>query len=188
MVIPYPVIAYTRAQGSNVCGAWIIVKSRGRTLGSITEAIRKGLFYASSGPETLAWRSCPRVSTLRLARSSILPSCRRRASAPALHLGICPLRSIRTGVAPGRGMSGWRLRTMRGGRLDQSNILDLITVCISPRALRLSNSVHKCYLIVITNNSVAGIAISSSMLPCLSLMLRILLIMIVFFEGSTDYF
>jgi hypothetical protein len=36
-----------------------MVKSRGRTLGSVTEAISKGLFYASSGPEILGLEVMP---------------------------------------------------------------------------------------------------------------------------------
>ena len=35
---------------SDACGAWIMIKSREKTLPSITEAIKKGLFYASNGP------------------------------------------------------------------------------------------------------------------------------------------
>jgi len=35
---------------SDACGAWIMVKSHDRTLQSIVEAIKSGLFYSSNGP------------------------------------------------------------------------------------------------------------------------------------------
>ncbi len=41
-------------KGSDACGAWIMAKSRERTLSSVTEAIKKGLFYASTGPMILS--------------------------------------------------------------------------------------------------------------------------------------
>ena len=44
---------------SDACGAWIMVKSRDEKLKSIVEAIRKGLFYSSTGPtlEDVEFRS-----------------------------------------------------------------------------------------------------------------------------------
>ena len=35
---------------SDACGAWIMVKARDKTLKSLVEAIKKGLFYSSNGP------------------------------------------------------------------------------------------------------------------------------------------
>jgi len=35
---------------SDACGGWIMVKARDKTLKSIVEAIKKGLFYSSTGP------------------------------------------------------------------------------------------------------------------------------------------